>query len=170
MKVLISKELDSVYHEEIYRLVTHDNLTDAFNNRYLMDNLEQLTSRSKRWGGPLSLAVIRLGNLEEFKQKQGEAQAVQALRRLADVLIELSRTDDIVARVTEAEFVVVLFHADRKGAKGFTERVKHIPTGGQLEIVIGMTTMDITTPNAEVLLEKARAQVKPRPASTDDEE
>jgi diguanylate cyclase (GGDEF)-like protein len=166
MKVLISDDLEQAYREESYRLVTHDSITDTFNRRYLMESLEQLMSRSRRWAEPLSLAVVRLGNLTRYRDRQGSGAADEALRRLADVLLEISRGDDIVARISDEELAVALFHTNRGRAELFSDRVRQIPSGAELEIVVGVATLDPTILTAEIFLEEARAQVIPWKSST----
>lgn len=166
MRVLFSEDLQGAYQEEIYRLATHDDITDAFNRRYLMENLEQLTSRSRRWEAPLSLAVVRLGNLALFRKERGEEEATKALRRLASVLLDLSRGDDIVARISDEEFAVALFNTDRGRAELFADRVRQIPAGAQLELVVGIAMMDATIMTAEIFLEEARSHVLPWSSSS----
>ena len=48
-KFLSGGNIENAYHEEIYRLTTVDGLTQVFNRRYFLEQLDREVSRAKRY-------------------------------------------------------------------------------------------------------------------------
>jgi pSer/pThr/pTyr-binding forkhead associated (FHA) protein len=57
-KFLSGSNVERAYYEEIYRVMTVDGLTGAYNKRYLMEALGREVARSARYGRDLSLVLF----------------------------------------------------------------------------------------------------------------
>ena len=58
--------IEASYHEEIYRMMTFDGLTQIYNKRYFTETLEREISRSRRYNRELGLVLF---DIDHFKQK-----------------------------------------------------------------------------------------------------
>jgi diguanylate cyclase (GGDEF)-like protein len=163
LTVLVADDLEAAYREELYRQVTRDGETAAYHARYFMENLRSLSSRARRWNAALSVVAIRLGGWGLLRRRRGEDAAAAAMERLTREVIALVRADDIVARLAEDELGVILFRTPRVNAEQFAERVRRVGAPPDLELLLGVATMDRETTDGEILLRDARAQVNPWP-------
>ena len=70
-RFLMGGNVETEYHEEIYRLTIIDALTDIHNKRYLLEFLDRELARSSRYNRPLSLIMI---DIDRFKNDQRRAR------------------------------------------------------------------------------------------------
>lgn len=109
-------ELETDYVDPLYRAITRDALTGLRNRRMLADLLEIEVAWHQRHDLPLSLMVLDIDLLTAVNDTFGERWGDVVLRSVADVLLEQTRTEDVVARYGGEEFVVVLRHTDLESA------------------------------------------------------
>ena len=64
-KYLSGTDVESMYHEEIYKMTIVDGLTGAHVKRYLMEALDRELTRAKRHSRPLSLVMF---DVDHFKR------------------------------------------------------------------------------------------------------
>ena len=65
LKFLSGAELESQYHETIYRMTIIDGLTGVHNKRYFVEQLDRELSRATRHGRPLTLVIC---DIDYFKR------------------------------------------------------------------------------------------------------
>lgn len=83
-----------------------DPLTTLHNRRYLMPRLNEMLSRSNRYGEDLTLAVLDLDRFKHINDSIGHLGGDLCLREFANILLEQTRDADVVARFGGEEFVV----------------------------------------------------------------
>jgi hypothetical protein len=66
LKFMYGGNIEASYHEEIYRMMTFDGLTQIYNKRYFHETLEREISRSRRYSRELGLVLF---DIDHFKQK-----------------------------------------------------------------------------------------------------
>jgi diguanylate cyclase (GGDEF)-like protein len=93
--------------QRLRQLSTVDRLTGLLNRGYFDERIEEEASRSRRYGRPLTVALIDLDKFKQFNDTYGHAAGDDALRTLANVLKLSVRRTDIVARYGGEEFVVM---------------------------------------------------------------
>ncbi len=79
-KYLSGSNIESKYHEEIYRLTTIDGLTQAFNRRYLLESLERELHRVARYGHQLALTMCDIDHFKRINDTHGHLAGVYVLR------------------------------------------------------------------------------------------
>jgi diguanylate cyclase (GGDEF)-like protein len=89
------------------QLSTMDRLTGLLNRGYFDDRAEEELSRARRYGRPLSFALLDADHFKAFNDTYGHAAGDVALRALAAVLRRSVRRSDIVARYGGEEFVIL---------------------------------------------------------------
>ena len=123
-KYLRGADVESLYHEEIYRTTIADGLTGANNRRFLTDFLEREMARSRRHGRPLSLVLFDLDHFKLVNDGFGHLSGDQVLRDVAGLVREQLRREDCFARFGGEEFAVVLTETHLEAAQHFAERLR----------------------------------------------
>lgn len=93
--------------QRLRQLSTVDRLTGLLNRGYFDERIEEEASRARRYGRPLTVALIDLDKFKQFNDTYGHAAGDDALRTLANVLKLSVRRSDIVARYGGEEFIVM---------------------------------------------------------------
>ena len=164
--------------------VLFDDLTSAYNRRYLRRYLEEELERSRRYNHPFSLLFTDLDNLKAINDQSGHLYGSQILRQVAKFFLSELRKSDKVFRFGGDEFVLVLPETDRKHAVLVAERLAEalpqLELGTEEKKIGGVTSSfgSATYPDdgqtGEELLETAdkrmyeakRAGKRHRPSST----
>lgn len=123
-KFLSGSNVESAYHDEIYRLTTTDSLTQAFNKRYFMESLEREMSRSLRYGRQLALIVFDIDFFKSVNDTYGHLTGDFVLKQLAERVKRHIRRDDIFARYGGEEFVLLLPELTKPDAMRLAEKLR----------------------------------------------
>ncbi|RYG66211.1 FHA domain-containing protein, partial [bacterium] len=86
LKFMTGDNIEAHYHEEIYRLMTVDGLTRAFNKRYFEEALERECNRAKRYVRELSLLVFDLDGFRDVNAEHGNVACDAILQQLVAAL------------------------------------------------------------------------------------
>ena len=100
----------------------HDPLTGLPNRRALTDALRQaaVDSRSPR---PLALMMVDLDDFKRANTLYGYVGGDRVLCRAADVLRDITRSEDLVARVGGDEFAMLVYGAPAPDLERLAERI-----------------------------------------------
>jgi diguanylate cyclase (GGDEF)-like protein len=125
-KFLSGGNIENAYHEEIYRLTTVDGLTQVFNRRYFLEQLDREVSRSKRYRRELSLILFDIDHFKQINDNFGHLAGDYVLKQLATVVKGKIRREDILARYGGEEFAIVLPEIDTPNAFAFAEKIRKL--------------------------------------------
>jgi diguanylate cyclase (GGDEF)-like protein len=125
-KFLTGGNIESAYHEEIYRLTTVDGLTQIYNKRYFMETVERELSRSHRYRRELSLIMFDIDHFKQINDTYGHLAGDYVLKHLAQVIKAKIRREDMMARFGGEEFAIVLPEIDNAGALQFAEKIRKL--------------------------------------------
>lgn len=125
-KFLTGNNIESAYHEEIYRLTTVDGLTQVFNRRYFVETLEREIGRALRYRRELSLIMFDIDRFKSVNDNFGHLAGDQVLKHLAFVVKAKIRREDVLARYGGEEFAIILPEIDRSSALAFAEKIRHL--------------------------------------------
>ena len=126
LKFMTGSNIEASYHEEIYRMMTFDGLTQIYNKRYFTETLEREISRCRRYGRELGLIIF---DIDFFKKKNdtfGHLAGDSILRELAQVVRSKLRREDVFARVGGEEFAVITPEVGIKGAAEVAEKIRAV--------------------------------------------
>jgi diguanylate cyclase (GGDEF)-like protein len=126
LKFMTGQNIEVHYHEEIYRLMTVDALTQIFNRRYFNEALEREFNRSKRYGRALSLIAFDIDHFKRVNDTHGHLAGDNMLRQIASAVKPRLRREDIFARTGGEEFGVLLPEIALEGARTTAEKVRRI--------------------------------------------
>jgi len=101
-----------------------DELTGAYNYRYLDGRLSDEYERIRRHGGRVSLLYVDVEHLGRINEQCGLTTGDLTLRRLAALINEQIRACDVLGRVGGDEFIVLLPTTSRKQAAIAGDRLR----------------------------------------------
>ncbi len=93
--------------EDLQQLTTRDPVTGLPNRRALLQGLEPLISRSRRYGNPLSLIKLHV-ELDGLEPQNEVKYQEEAWTKVGQLLKEQMRWADIIGRYDGADFLLVL--------------------------------------------------------------
>ncbi len=125
-KFLSGQNIESAYHEEIYRMTIQDGLTQVHNKRYLLEFLEGEFSRARRYERPLSLIMLDLDHFKSINDENGHLTGDFVLKETANCIRERIRREELFARYGGEEFTIVLPETLLEGAIEFADIVREM--------------------------------------------
>ncbi|WP_394823233.1 diguanylate cyclase [Pendulispora albinea] len=174
LKFMTGDNIETSYHEEIYRLVTVDALTQLFNKRYFGEALEREFNRARRYKRHLSLFLIDLDHFKQINDRYGHVAGDFVLRQLALEVKGKLRREDIFARVGGEEFGVLLPEVQHAGAMATAEKVRKVVEAAQFSfdkhiirgtVSIGVATLDPASFSDQELEQPAESADEPLASS-----
>lgn len=165
-KFLQGDHVEALYHEEIYRTMIVDGLTQAHNRRFLLEFLDRELARHQRHQRPLSLLLFDLDGFKRINDDWGHLTGDAVLRELAELVRARVRREDCFARWGGEEFAVALSETEPEAAQLFAERVRQLieehefrVNGERLPVTIsvGVATAPPDLRDAEAFLARADA-------------
>jgi len=117
--------------DEYRDLSEHDDLTALANARAFAAHQRRAAEHSARYREPLSLLLLDVDQLKAINDTLGHKAGGAALVRVAEVLNECKREDDLAARWGGDEFALLMCGADvvaaRRQAESIVERLRTHP-------------------------------------------
>lgn len=107
LKLVVSNAIEASYHEQIYRLMTLDELTQAYNRRFFHEALSREVSRSQRYSRELGLILLDIDHFKALNDAHGHLAGDAILRELGKVVKQNIRKQDILARVGGEELAII---------------------------------------------------------------
>jgi diguanylate cyclase (GGDEF)-like protein len=133
-KFLSGSNLESAYYEEIYRVMTVDGLTGAFNKRFLTETLNREVARSRRYGRELSLVLFDLDRFKDINDAHGHLAGDAVLRAVCQTVASAIREEDVLARYGGEEFAVLLPETDLARALLLAEKLRGLVASGEFTV------------------------------------
>ena len=142
-----------------------DDLTEAYNRRYLDITLDEELERASRYGRSLSILFVDLNRLKDINDRYGHLSGSKVIQRVAGVLQKQLRRCDKIFRFGGDEFVVTLPETDTEQAFLVVERLGDalnrdeipLPEGKDVTITaaFGIATYPFDGTNKEELIQFA---------------
>jgi diguanylate cyclase (GGDEF)-like protein len=105
-------------------LATLDELTGVPNRRAFMTLAQQTLDQCRRQHLPASMVFFDLDDFKEINDCYGHGEGDRALRAFADILQDMSRHQDIVGRIGNDEFAVLLSGCNEADAQSFIAQLQ----------------------------------------------
>ena len=116
-------------YEHLRDRADHDFLTNLYNHRVLMENLDREIARAKRTGVSLSILMMDIDGFKAVNDTHGHLAGDAVLRELARRLRSGARDSDVVGRYGGDEFLIILSETDEAGALTTARRMHDIVSG-----------------------------------------
>lgn len=109
LAALVKLFLDSKVHaDELEKIAYFDSLTGLPNHRFLNYRLQQIIAHSRRNHKIVAICYLDLDNFQVINSRLGFKAGDYVLVRIAKRLQKFLRVDDVIARISGDEFVIVL--------------------------------------------------------------
>jgi two-component system, cell cycle response regulator len=159
----------------LQRLGLRDPDTSAYNLAYFTDLATKEMDKARRYARGFSLLLVSLDNLGSLKSRFGPDEARAATRAVLRVLSTVLRDSDVLARVSDQEFYLLLPETDAFGAVVFTRRalqavhespeVQALEARLPLSLVVGSGTFPRDGEDFDELVQRCRRRMDERRAS-----
>ncbi|MDH5300629.1 MAG: sensor domain-containing diguanylate cyclase [Gammaproteobacteria bacterium] len=113
---------------QVDNLKTTDNLTGLLNRRAIFTSLEPQVSRSRRYDNPLAVMVMELRGINA-NVPEPEALTDQALVSLSYFLRDQLRWVDLIGRIDDKQFLMILPETSTVDAQILAKKLKERMTG-----------------------------------------
>lgn len=101
-----------------------DDVTNVYNALYFDERLTEEVKRARRYQFPLSLILIDIDNFVRYNEAFGQAAGNVLMKDVADILRENTRETDVLARLENDEFAVLLVESAKANAIVIGERIR----------------------------------------------
>jgi diguanylate cyclase (GGDEF)-like protein len=125
-KFLSGNDVESQYHEIVFRMAITDGLTNLANRKQLDTVLAEELPRAQRHGRHLSLLMIDIDHFKKVNDTYGHLTGDSVLRGLAQALQKRLRPNDKLARYGGEEFCLVLPETSLSSAVRIAEDLRAI--------------------------------------------
>jgi diguanylate cyclase (GGDEF)-like protein len=105
---------------------THDDLTGLPSRQLVVEHTDDMLSRSLSSGQTVAVMFIDLDQFKLVNDSMGHAVGDQLLMVAAQRIVSCVRVDDVVARISGDEFIVVTVGLDSAGASALADRIRRV--------------------------------------------
>jgi diguanylate cyclase (GGDEF)-like protein len=170
------------YHRTLAQLITHDPLTRLLNRRGLERALQVTLAQAARQQQPISGILVDIDQFRDINDNFGHDVGDQVIKRVADILLQMCRSSDVLGRTDGEEFFLVLPLIDLEGARILAERIREkisehplivdshrVPTSVSIGVAycVGDETLDKLSQDADRAMHLAKRGGKNQVASVE---
>jgi len=159
----------------LQRLALRDPDSSAYNLAYFTDVATKEVDKARRYGRGFSLLSFALEGLPHLRARAGAEQARTAVRATTRALGRVLRESDVLAKVAEQEFLLLLPETDAFGAQVFLRRalaaareapeLRAVDGGAPLQLTGGAASFPRDGEDLDFLTAACRARLEQRRAS-----
>jgi len=124
LKFLSGSDVETEYHDIVFRMTITDGLTDVANRKRLDSLLQDEVPRAARHGRKLSLLMLDIDHFKAINDTHGHLIGDAVLRSLAALLRKRLRPHDTIGRYGGEEFCAVLPETDLPSAVKIAEELR----------------------------------------------
>jgi two-component system cell cycle response regulator len=163
-KYIAKGKIDNVFHKDILRLATSDDLTGIPNRKSIMAILEEQFHKARMANQPLSLIILDLDDFKSVNDTFGHAAGDLVLTEAAKITQRAVRNKDYIGRFGGDEFMVVLWNtslangcivAERIRSKLERHRFACQNKGVSITASLGVACLDESTESIDTLFNRA---------------
>lgn len=154
-------------NDKVKNISTTDDLTGLHNRKFLLERLESEMSRAKRYKTPVSCILFDLDFFKVVNDMYGYEWGDVLLKKIAEMLSNLARKEDVVTRYGDEEFMVILPETSEENAFIFAERFRRdvekmsfIPAGEDERHPVKISGGIATYPHLEEVDENANSLIR----------
>lgn len=111
-------------HDKVERMAMRDPLTGLYNHGYFQTHLKKVLAQSFKYKIPTSLLMIDIDRFKAVNDTYGHQFGDKVLSRVAQLISQCVREEDMVARYGGEEMAVVLANCSLEVARQKAERIR----------------------------------------------
>jgi diguanylate cyclase (GGDEF)-like protein len=156
--------------QTLERIGLRDRDTGAYNLAYFIDYAGKEFYKARRYGRSFSLVVLSIDNVDQMRKEGGRELYRRAMRDVVTAVGRVVRDADILAKVSESEYYVLLPETDYFGALIFLRRaaeeirreesIRELERRAPVLLSMGASTFPKDGEDFDELLHWARARVQ----------
>jgi diguanylate cyclase (GGDEF)-like protein len=127
----------------IRALSDRDELTSLYNMRAFARFADQEHDMASRMARAYSVLMIDIEHLKIVNDTYGHEAGSRAVKLVAEALLRLTRSTDIVARYGGDEFIALLPGADKEVADEVAQRIRNVVFATTLEVDVKMVRIKV---------------------------
>ena len=132
-------------YEALRAQAMRDPLTGVHNRGFFDDVLQSQLAAAGRKGGKVSVAMVDVDHFKRVNDQYGHAEGDRALRVIAQSLVDVVRTADVVCRYGGEEVCLILPDTDIEQAELLAARVREaVPAACKASNVAGGLRITVT--------------------------
>ncbi len=138
LRLLANCSSPPIERARLKRLAMFDDLTGAFNHRYLSPRLQEELERAGRTNGEVSLLLLDLDHFKNVNDAHGHKAGDNALKHFADRVRASTRRIDILVRRGGEEFVLIMPTTGITQAHSTASRIQEKLDKEMIEVLPGV--------------------------------
>ncbi len=111
-------------NRRLHSLSVTDDLTGLYNMRFMNEFIEKEISRAKRYNRTFAIILLDLDSLKSTNDRFGHLAGSMLIRAVADLLVQMIRKSDTVARFGGDEYLIFADELDYESARNVGERIR----------------------------------------------
>jgi len=139
---LLVDNINAAKHR-IRALSDRDELTSLYNMRAFARLAEHEHETASRTDRHYSVLMVDIEHLKIINDTYGHESGSRAVKLVAEALVRLTRSSDIVARYGGDEFIVLLSGADKEVADDVAQRIRNVVFSTTLEVDVKMVRIKV---------------------------
>lgn len=108
----------------VARMALEDGLTGLYDHAAFLRRLHEEVARARRYGTVFTLALLDLDDFKALNDRHGHQTGDRVLQRIGNILMQVTRDPDVVARCGGEEFGLLLPRTPLDEARHLAERVR----------------------------------------------
>ncbi|HVE85643.1 MAG TPA: GGDEF domain-containing protein [Myxococcales bacterium] len=162
LKFSYQDQLEEALQKNLYESATRDGLTRLYNKKYFQEALEKEFAYADRHKAPLAVVMLDVDHFKKVNDTYGHPAGDYVLQKLAQVILDLVRAEDVVARYGGEEMALILRQSTEEAANRCAERIRsevaktdfnHQGTRMPVTVSVGVaTTLDKAATSASDLV------------------
>ncbi len=112
-------------YQEMKRLATFDSLTELWNRRVVLEQLEKEWGRAVREGKSMSIVLADIDHFKEFNDRYGHALGDRILIHISGLMKDMVRPYDGLGRYGGEEFLMFFPECDEQQGRQIAERLRN---------------------------------------------
>ncbi len=134
LRLLANCSAPPIERARLRRLAMFDDITMAFNHRYLLPRMVEEMERASRSGGDLSILYMDLDHFKSVNDEHGHAVGDAVLRMFADRVRKAVRRVDVLVRRGGEEFVLIMPQTGATQAHATGNRIQQTLAAEELAV------------------------------------
>ena len=126
LKFSYQDDLEEAFQRQLYESATKDGLTKIFNKKFFLERLRHEVSYALRHSLQLSLLMFDVDFFKKVNDSHGHQAGDHVLIKLAAVVAETIRGEDVFARYGGEEFALILRECSEEKALLLAERLRNL--------------------------------------------